>query len=372
LRGTSFDRYEAGRWTRTLDRGSLLVRDRERFELTRASAYDGPTAEYEIVLNALDEPVLFLPDGTVAISIAPRIVQGLPIARRLVERRGRDVRYEDADGLDLLYTVTVEEDGEGIDEALTPEARAIYLALPLGQERVAALARKVTAGASEPGELAARIEAHLRSSGEYRYSVELPDTGDRDPLHVFLFEARRGHCEYFSTAMAVMLRTLGVPTRNVTGFVGGELNRYGRYYALRNGDAHSWVEVHIDGRWRAFDPTPSAAREAAGGSSNGNVRAFLDALRVRWARSVVGYDLRSQAELLRSTLALVRGIRSSTASPGAGPTFTERARAAGPSGAVQLVGGSVAVAVVGLAFFVIARRRRARRGEPDVVRLERA
>ncbi|MBC7173175.1 MAG: transglutaminase domain-containing protein, partial [Polyangiaceae bacterium] len=186
------------------------------------------------------------------------------------------------------------------------------------------------------------------------------------------FEARRGHCEYFSTAMAVMLRTLGVPTRNVTGFVGGELNRYGRYYALRNGDAHSWVEVHIDGRWRAFDPTPSAAREAAGGSSNGNVRAFLDALRVRWARSVVGYDLRSQAELLRSTLALVRGIRSSTASTGAGPTFTERARAAGPSGAVQLVGGSVAVAIVGLAFFVLARRRRAGRGEPDVVRLERA
>ena len=64
--------------------------------------------------------------------------------------------------------------------------------------------------------------------------------------------------------MAVMLRTVGIPSRNVTGFVGGTWNRFGRYYAVREGDAHSWVEAYIDdpGRptWQTFDPTPPVAR----------------------------------------------------------------------------------------------------------------
>ncbi len=283
LRGTSFDRYEGGTWTRTHDAGRRLLGTTERFEIARSPEPRAPTRAIGVVLNALDQPVLFLPEGTVAIEIAPRMVQGLPVARRLVARRGLDVRYDDGDGLDVVYTAIVTAGGRGIVEPLDPAERARYLALPPGQERIAALAREVAGDAADPAVAAARLEAYLRDSGAFGYSLAQPDTRGRDPLEVFLFDARRGHCEYFSSALAVMLRALGIPARNVTGFLGGELNPYGGYYALRNGDAHSWVEAYVGGAWVTYDPTPPAPRAAAARASIGGVRALLDALRVRWA-----------------------------------------------------------------------------------------
>jgi len=100
-----------------------------------------------------------------------------------------------------------------------------------------------------------------------------------------------------------MLRTLGVPTRNVTGFIGGTYNRFGRYYAVRQGDAHSWVEVHLDGRgWIRFDPTPpsDAAPQSEITGFLAFVRDFVEAAAQRWNRHVVGYDLKQQVHLLRS------------------------------------------------------------------------
>src|SRR5690606_7349503 len=85
-----------------------------------------------------------------------------------------------------------------------------------------------------------------------------------------------------------------------TGFVGGSYNEYGGYYALRQGDAHSWVEAYTGERWVTFDPTPpsrDALQPAEGWLAR--ARAFFDALRTHWSRDVVGYDLRAQANALR-------------------------------------------------------------------------
>jgi hypothetical protein len=103
--------------------------------------------------------------------------------------------------------------------------------------------------------------------------------------------------------MAVMLRTQGVPTRNVNGFIGGTFNRFGRYYAVRQGDAHSWVEVYVDGKgFVRFDPTPPA--DAAPQSEITGVLAFVrdmvEAAAQRWDRNVVGYDMRQQVGLFRA------------------------------------------------------------------------
>jgi hypothetical protein len=99
------------------------------------------------------------------------------------------------------------------------------------------------------------------------------------------------------------LRELKVPARNVTGFIGGSYNRFGHYYAVRQGDAHSWVEVFVPERgWQTFDPTPPA--EAAPRSELSGVLAFLrdviEATGQRWDRYVVGYDLRQQVYLFHS------------------------------------------------------------------------
>jgi len=110
--------------------------------------------------------------------------------------------------------------------------------------------------------------------------------GDVEPIHFFLFSRKRGHCEYFSSAMAIMLREVGVPTRNVNGFLGGEWNEYNDYIAVRAGDAHSWVEVYVRGvGWVTFDPTPSASIDRLGRGGSGvsdRRRRQMDSLRFQW------------------------------------------------------------------------------------------
>jgi len=103
--------------------------------------------------------------------------------------------------------------------------------------RVKALAEQITAKASTSAEKAAAIENYLRA--HYGYTLQLPKTTPRDPIANFLFERYRGHCEYFASSMAVMLRSIGIPSRVVNGFSGGEFNDITSEYVVRASDAHS-------------------------------------------------------------------------------------------------------------------------------------
>jgi hypothetical protein len=145
------------------------------------------------------------------------------------------------------------------------------------------------------------IDRMLRT--RYQYDLDSPSGLAKQPLDHFLFESKRGHCEYFSTAMAVMLRTIGVPTRNVTGFVGGTYNKYGEFYAVRQGDAHSWVEAFVEGKgWLTFDPTPPTAAVPQSDIDGvfASLRDLFEAFSQRWTQHVLGYDLRQQISLFES------------------------------------------------------------------------
>ncbi|MDI3316909.1 MAG: transglutaminaseTgpA domain-containing protein [Bacillota bacterium] len=137
--------------------------------------------------------------------------------------------------------------------------------------RVRELAQRVTAGSSTPLEKARALERFLKSSYPYTLDASAPPPG-RDFVDFFLFEERQGYCTYYSSAMAVMLRTLGIPARWVTGFrvdlAGGRLlPDGGRQLEVRNADAHAWVEAWIPGRgWVPFDPTPGATETASTGA----------------------------------------------------------------------------------------------------------
>jgi protein-glutamine gamma-glutamyltransferase len=301
LRGTSFDRYDGRRWTRSPSVAMRMPRAQPYAYVVHRPPRPSRDKQLQIVLDHLDQPVVFLPQGTVALAIPPRMAGGTSRPRTLYLAAGLDVRYDRPDGLGLMYTAYVSSRPEETAVPPAPNEQAeAYLQLPAGHERVAALARRIAGDAKSAGDKAQRIEAYLKD-GSYTYSLAQPDVGERLPLEVFLFEQKRGHCEYYSSAMAIMLRTLGVPARNVTGFVGGQYNPYGGYYALRQGDAHSWVEVYQRGSgWVTYDPTPTS--RAAVGPREGiwsDVGAMLDALRTRWNTSVVGYDLRTQVGLLR-------------------------------------------------------------------------
>jgi hypothetical protein len=121
-----------------------------------------------------------------------------------------------------------------------------------------------------------------------------------DPLADFLFNVKSGHCEYFSTAMVVMLRTRGVAARVVNGFLPGEYNEAAGAFTVRQSDAHSWVEVYFPETrsWVTFDPTPSAGRtEPVRSGIAAKLQKYAEALELIWFQYVVGYDKQEQTSL---------------------------------------------------------------------------
>jgi len=173
-----------------------------------------------------------------------------------------------------------------------------YLQLPARLDRrIPELAREITKNSRTPFDKALRIESYLRTS--YAYTLNLTGKPGQDPLAHFLFEARAGHCEYFASAMAIMLRTLGIPSREVNGFLPGEYNDLAGDYIVRASDAHSWVEVYFPGEgWQVFDPTPSNIENGNGFLAR--LGLYIDWLQITWNEWVIGYDFAHQVALAQS------------------------------------------------------------------------
>ena len=175
-----------------------------------------------------------------------------------------------------------------------PEIQLHYLQLPSLDPRIPRLARQVTGSEHDNYDKAVALERYLRS--HFVYTLQLPHSIPHDPLANFLFERKRGHCEYFASSMAVMLRTLQIPSRVVNGFRTGEFNDVTSQYLIRARDAHSWVEAYFPGYgWVGFDPTP--AGPAATHSGWGRTLMYLDALSSFWREWVVNYDVSHQRTL---------------------------------------------------------------------------
>jgi protein-glutamine gamma-glutamyltransferase len=302
LRGAAFDRYNGRSWSRSAP--STSQRAEQIGASVRIRRWPDPARDRElrIDLQPIEPPVVFLPPDAAALTIlTPTNVVPASLPTLYAGQEGQ-LSYRTLNDSGLRYEVAL---ADGTEPALAPldaAARARYLALPNDlPARVATLAKSWIGSETDPERRAKRIEGALRKG--YRYDLESPSGAAKNPLDDFLFISKRGHCEFYSTAMAIMLRTQGVPTRNVNGFIGGTFNRFGRYYAVRQGDAHSWVEVYIDGKgFVRFDPTPPA--DAAPQSEINGVLAFVrdmvEAAAQRWDRNVVGYDMHQQVSLLRA------------------------------------------------------------------------
>ena len=179
---------------------------------------------------------------------------------------------------------------------LKAESRIKNLRLPPKLDpRIRPLAKAMTAGASTDLERARDIEQRLRQ--DYAYTLELPKKEPDDPLANFLFVRRKGHCEYFASSMAVMLRSLDIPARMATGFQPGVYNPISDLWLVRASDAHSWVEAWIPGHgWTTFDPTPPDL-SAHPFTLLSKAGLYLDAAETFWQQWVVGYDPNHQGTL---------------------------------------------------------------------------
>ncbi len=124
------------------------------------------------------------------------------------------------------------------------------------RKRLYNMAVQMAGNAKTPREKANHVRDYLKT--HYQYSLERPERKG-SIVEDFLFEQKFGHCEVFSTTMAVLLAQLGIPVRNVSGFVSSEFRN--GYNYVRSAHAHSWVEVYLDGKWEVYDPTPSGSQQ---------------------------------------------------------------------------------------------------------------
>ena len=302
LRGTALDAYDGRSWSQSLrlSRNAGGAGD----AIGIASDVDEPAGEpiMHIDLEPIEPPVLFVPPHATAIRLTPTGAIGPAGTLGVTRGPEGELRYQAPGDRAVRYDVLARGGSAETFRTLRPAERARYLQVPADlPHRVKELADAWVSGLTSDAERAQAIERHLRS--DYHYDLSSPSGSQGQPLDDFLFESKRGHCEYYSTAMAVMLRLEGVPSRNVTGFVGGSYNRFGRFYAVRQGDAHSWVEAFLNDRgWVTFDPTPPAAATPLGEMDGALavVRDFLEAISQRWNRHVLGYDLRQQVGLFEA------------------------------------------------------------------------
>ena len=229
--------------------------------------------------------------------------------------------------------------------------------IPSLNPKIQRLAQTLTATQST---VDGKIRAVLRHFNQgYTYTIDPIDGESEDPLSRFLFEAKKGHCELYAGALAVMLRTVGIPARVVTGYYGGWWNSPGQVLEFTEQDAHAWVEAYDPERgWIWVDATPSSERARRTAKAWGWIRDLYDALEALWFNNVVDFDERKRRMVMgriKSTIwrpawadagmTLEGGLQSVGLSAGG------RARAAG-IGAVVLL-----IACVGWLVLAVRRRR---------------
>jgi transglutaminase-like putative cysteine protease len=286
-RGIALDHFDGTAWTRD-DQDRITIRRMPHGPVHVARARGtGPSFTQEIYLEPLGTQVLFAAPRILRIGIRADAVTIDAGGTVSVGSTAARLRYV----VDSELETAVPRLVAGGRETLDADARGRYLQLPPLAPRVRSLARQVAGDAPEPVTAATRLATFL--SERYRYTRVLDRQTSLPPVEEFLFVTRSGNCEYFAAALAVMLRTLGIPSRVVNGFQRGEWNPYGGYFMVRLLDAHSWVEAHVDGAgWFTLDPSPRGGQETA--AAPGPVNLYLDALRLRWYRYVVNWSLQDQ------------------------------------------------------------------------------
>jgi len=292
-RGGALIDFDGKRWSNTTGRGRLAVTDGSVELVPSGERLPGRMLDYEVAFDEVSTDALFFA-GT------PENVQRLRV-RAIYPSEGGVYRLGSAPAPGFHYEAySVLEESPDFAAPIYPppklplEARERYLQLPTLDSRIPALAHQWTNNFQTELERVRAVERHLRH--DYGYTLELPNRELADPLAHFLFERRKGHCEYFASAMTVMLRTVGIPARLATGFQSGVYNSMTGLWLIRASDAHTWVEAWIPGHgWTTFDPTPPDPNQSL--PLMAQLGLYFDAAQIFWQQWVVAYDAGQQGSL---------------------------------------------------------------------------
>jgi hypothetical protein len=295
-RGIALDYYAGGTWVRTVDPAKPVRGQAESFQLE--NPMQPPYTEQHFYLEPLNTNVIFA---------APRaaLITGPDVVKRddsqsLYTNHHSFSRYR----YQVLSNTTLPKaDDLRTDQPvfLGTEMRRRYLQLPPRLDaRIGQLAKDVAGDAANNYDVTMRLVHHLQN--DYQYSLDLQVVEDGDPLSDFLFNTRTGHCEYFASALTILLRTRGIPARLVNGFQMGEYQQRSKVYVVRQSDAHSWVEAYFPRHgWVTFDPTPAAGLnqyDEAYSGMFGWLQQMGEGMQTFWQERVIEFDAYEQFTLL--------------------------------------------------------------------------
>ncbi len=296
-RGSAMSRFDGVHWDepRLSDeaaqvQGTVVVADR-----LQRSRRDGERMAYRVDVASSDTGTLFIAGIPEFIHVdAPTLARTSENSFRALPAIGEPLEYE-----------VSAQDADPLPYPLSDAERRHNLELPPQLDRRIPALGDAWAGQGKDGPdatnltRALRIQDHLHR--EFTYSLDAGNEPGRDPLARFLFTTRRGYCEYFASAMAVLLRTQSIPARVATGFQSGYYNDVSGSWVMRASDAHAWVEGWIEGRgWVTFDPTPPDDSRTSRGWLQTRLRRmnmYLDAADTAWQQWVLAYNPGQQAAL---------------------------------------------------------------------------
>jgi transglutaminase-like putative cysteine protease len=319
-RGVPLTQYENGRWRRGPQGSHQLIVSLKIFKNT------GPkprtVVRQLIKLEANDSSTLFAMRPILELSSS----SGLPPAFNPID--GSIARQSPPRG-NYEYEVLSDSDAQAPQEEEAPPSDALlHMLLDMdpglkGHLRKIALPLVKDLPGVGPTGITARslaLESYLRDSRVFGYTLEMKVVDPTiDPVEDFLLNRKKGHCEYFASALALLLRSLDIPARMVNGFKGGDWNDLTRSMNVRQKHAHSWVEAYLgqddpgNPLWLILDPTPGADRDesvAQVGGIGSAVRPITDLFRYIWVFYILGYDSSRQNRLLYTPLAItIREVR---------------------------------------------------------------
>jgi transglutaminase-like putative cysteine protease len=288
-RGVALSLFDGTTWSNPYEHRMVARSPSGRFLLSSENgARAGHRIQYRVLMEPIANNVFFLAPEALNLGGNYRLVSRDEAGAVFDSDFDRPVGTYDAES-SVAQPGATELRAAGQD--YPPAVLLNYLQLPRLDSRVAPLAAQITVAERNNYDKAVALERYLRT--HFGYTLQLGRSAHRDPLAYFLFERKQGHCEYFASAMAVMLRTLKIPSRVVNGFRTGEFNDVTSQYLVRASNAHSWVEAYFPGYgWISFDPTPAAPAEVRTGWNRWAL--YADAMASFWREWVVSYDVSHQ------------------------------------------------------------------------------
>lgn len=332
FRGVVLSEYERGKWHRLAetDYSGRMISPLEVNDLPWAS----DLVLQQITLEPLDTPTLYCLYPMYCVSETGPLFwnDGAHfLARREAQQTGK-FSYELVtsglqQGKQVPYTPIIGFERRDL-------RRLTQLPTQPSLSRLAALAEETVAGLPVDQVLprAKALLELLRFKGRYSYSLVLDQQDPSlDPVEDFLVNTRQGHCEYFASALTLMLRSQGMAARMIVGFKGGDFNRFGAFYQVRQLNSHAWVEVYVPpeqlpeglpapaelwgrGAWLRLDPTPAdptVEQAATVRYTLGQLRQGADFLRYLWSNYVLGLDAQRQQAAVYGPL--TQGLREAAA-----------------------------------------------------------